>query len=74
MSSGRERAVMVWAARYALLSANLERIERALGELAAIEEPPNRKRRERQGELEAERQRAALDLARLGPSPQAKMG
>lgn len=80
MSSGRERAVMVWQTRHALLTARLEQIERALGELTAIEEgsplgpPPSRKRRERASELEAERRRALLDLARLGPSPHAKMG
>ena len=74
MSSGRERAVMVWEARHALASARLEQIERALSELTSAEEPPSRKRRERTLELEAEREQAMLALARLGPAPHAKMG
>jgi hypothetical protein len=74
MSSGRERAVMVWEARHAMLTARREQIERTLGELPAIEEQTSRKRRERVSELEAERQRALLEIARLGPSPHAKMG
>jgi hypothetical protein len=45
-----------------------------LGQLAAIQEPLNRKRRDRMAELEKESQRITVSLARLGPSPRAKMG
>jgi hypothetical protein len=74
MSSGRERAVMVWEARHALASARLAQIESALRELGSAEEPPSRKRRERAVELEAERQHVVRTLASLGPRPHAKMG
>jgi hypothetical protein len=74
MSSGRERAVMVWAARQALVSQRLDQIESELANLKALEEPPSRKRRERLAELEEERRQVLLFLARLGPSPHAKMG
>jgi hypothetical protein len=74
MSSGRERAVLVWEGRHALATQRLEEIERTLTELRGMEEPPSRKRRERMAELEEERRQAMLDLARLGPSPRAKMG
>lgn len=74
MSSGRERAVLVWQARRALAAARLAQVECALGELASAEEPPSRKRRDRATELEAERQQLMLALAQLGPSPHAKMG
>lgn len=74
MSSGRERAVMVWGARYALASQRLDEIELTLAELRALEEAPSRKRRERTADLEEERRQAILTLARLGPSPHAKMG
>lgn len=74
MSSGRERAVIVWQGRRALASQRLEEIERTLAELRAMEEPPSRKRRERMADLEEERRQVMLTLARLGPSPHAKMG
>ena len=74
MSSGRERAVMVWAGRYALVSRRLDEIERSLADLRALEEPPSRKRRDRKADLEEQRRQVMLSLARLGPSPHAKMG
>lgn len=74
MSSGRERAVMVWDARYARESHRLEEIERGLAELRALEEAPSRKRRERIADMETERRQIMLAIARLGPSPRAKMG
>ncbi len=74
MSSGRERAVLVWEGRHALATQRLKEIERTLAELQAMEEPPSRKRRERIADLEEERRQAVLELARLGPSPRAKMG
>jgi hypothetical protein len=74
MSSGRERAVLVWEARHALATARMEQIERALSELASIEEPPSRKRRERAMGLATEREQVMVALARLGPAPHAKMG
>lgn len=74
MSAGRERSVMVWDARESLLLSRLEAIERELDELAQIEQPPTRKRRERTSELEDERRRTIISLAQLGPSPRAKMG
>ena len=74
MSAGRERSVMVWDARESLLLSRLEAIERELDELAQIEQPPTRKRRERTSELEDERRRVTVSLAQLGPSPRAKMG
>ncbi len=74
MSSGRDRAVMVWAVRHALASQRLDEIERSQAELRALEEPPSRKRRERTTDLEEERRQVMLTLARLGPSPHARMG
>ena len=74
MSSGRDRAVMVWAVRHALAAQRFEEIERSLAELRTFEEPPSRKRRERTTDLEEERRQVMLTLARLGPSPHAKMG
>ncbi len=74
MNSGRERAVIVWEARHALLSQRLEEIERTLATMLAAEEPPSRKRRERIADLTEERRQVMLALGRLGPSPQAKMG
>ncbi|HEX9037017.1 MAG TPA: hypothetical protein VF808_08520 [Ktedonobacterales bacterium] len=74
MSSGRERSVLVWEARFALASERLTQIERSLAELSSFEEPPSRKRRERVIELEAERRQVTRTIASLGPSPQAKMG
>lgn len=74
MSSGRERAVVVWEARYTLVAQRLSEIERGLAELRALEEAPSRKRRERLADLEEERSQVMLALARLGPSPRAKMG
>lgn len=74
MSSGRERAVQVWAARHALALRRLEVVERALAEQRGMEEAPSRKRRERLSELEEERRQLMLTLARLGPCPQPKMG
>ena len=74
MSSGRERAVLVWEAHHALVAQRLREIERTLAELRAMEEPPSRKRRERTADLEEERRQAMLALAQLGPSPRAKMG
>ncbi len=65
---------MVWAGRHALASQRLDEIERALIELRALEEAPSRKRRERMADLEEERRQAMLTLARLGPSPHARMG
>ncbi len=74
MSSGRERAVMVWEGRRALVSLRLDEIERTLAELRAMEEPLSGKRRERMAKLEEERRQIMLALARLGPAPHAKMG
>jgi hypothetical protein len=74
MSSGRERAVLVWEARHALVTRRLSEIERGLAELRATEEAPSRKRRERMADLEAEQQHVMLAIARQGPSPRAKMG
>ena len=74
MTGGRERTVMLWDARASLLHARLETAQRELAQLAEIEQPPTRQRRERAGELEAEARRATLALAQLGPSPRAKMG
>ena len=74
MSAGRERSVMVWDARQSLLLSRLEAIEQELEELAQIEQPPTRKRRERTSELEDERRRVVTSLAQLGPTPRAKMG
>lgn len=74
MSAGRERSVMVWDTRASLLLTRLEAIERELDELALIEQPPTRKRRERVSELEDERRRVTISQAQLGPSPRAKMG
>lgn len=74
MSSGRERGVLVWGARYTLTTRRLEEIERALAEQRAVEEPLSRKRRERIADLEEERRQVMLAIARLGPSPQPKMG
>ncbi len=74
MTSGRERGVMLWDARASLLRARMEATQRELTQLAEIEEPPTRKRRERMGELEVEARRSMVALAQLGPSPRAKMG
>lgn len=74
MSAGRERGVLAWDARDHLLRRRLETIQAELARLAAIQEPLNRKRREHMGELEKESQRITVSLARLGPSPRAKMG
>ncbi|HEX2347310.1 MAG TPA: hypothetical protein VHI51_02640 [Ktedonobacterales bacterium] len=74
MSAGRERGALIWDARDHLLRRRLEAIEAELAQLAGIQEPLNRKRRERMAELERESQRITLSLARLGPSPRAKMG
>lgn len=74
MSSGRERAILVWEGRHALAAQRLDEIERTLADLRAMEEPPSRKRRERMADLEEERRRMMQALALLGPSPRAKMG
>jgi hypothetical protein len=74
MSSGRERAVIVWGARLALATKRLDEIERELEEQRAPDEPVSRKRRDRIADLEGERKQLTLTIARLGPSPQPKMG
>ncbi|HEY8322885.1 MAG: hypothetical protein ACHQ1E_04040 [Ktedonobacterales bacterium] len=74
MSAGRERGALIWDARDHLLRRRLEAVQAELGQLAAIQEPLNRKRRDRMAELEKESQRITVSLARLGPSPRAKMG
>lgn len=74
MSGGRERGVTVWEARETLLLQRLNAVEEELRLLAAIEEPPTRKRLEQTDALEAERLRLQFMLAQLGPSPRAKMG
>jgi hypothetical protein len=74
MASGRERGVIVWDVRASLLKRRLDLADLELMRLAAIEEPPTRKRRERIAELEDERRHITIALAQLGPSPRAKMG
>ncbi|HEY7848911.1 MAG TPA: hypothetical protein VIC27_02545 [Ktedonobacterales bacterium] len=74
MAAGRERGVTVWNVRESLLKRRIDLVDLELARLAAIEEPPTRKRRERIAELEDERQHIAASLAQLGPSPRAKMG
>ena len=69
MSAGRERGALIWDARDHLLRRRLEAVQAELGQLAAIQEPLNRKRRDRMAELEKESQRITVSLARLGPSP-----
>lgn len=74
MSSGRERAVQVWAVRHALVTGRLEVVERTLAEQRGADEALSRKRRERLADLEDERRQLMVALARLGPCPQPRMG
>lgn len=74
MSAGRERGALVWDAREHLLRQRLEAIQAECAQIERLHEPLSRKRRERLAELEREAQRITLALARLGPSPRAKMG
>ncbi len=74
MTAGRERGVTLWDVREALLQRRLDAARQELAQLAAIEEPPTRKRRERIAELEEEQRHITVSLAQLGPSPRAKMG
>lgn len=74
MTGGRERAVMVWDVRESLLLRRRDALDGELAQLAEIEEPPTRQRRERIAELAAERLRIQSGLAQLGPTPRAKMG
>jgi hypothetical protein len=66
--------VTLWDVRASLLKRRLEAVSQELAHLAAIEEPPTRKRREQMSELEDERRHITIMLAQLGPSPRAKMG
>ncbi|HEU5345728.1 MAG TPA: hypothetical protein VFX31_04220 [Ktedonobacterales bacterium] len=74
MSAGRERGALVWDAREHLLRQRLEAAQAERVQIERLQEPLSRKRRERLAELEQEVQRLTLALARLGPSPRAKMG
>jgi hypothetical protein len=74
MTAGRERGVTLWDVRESLLQRRREAVSQELAQIAAIEEPPTRKRRERMGELEEELRHITIMLAQLGPSPRAKMG
>lgn len=74
MSSGHERAVIVWGVKYAQATKRLEEVERMLTEQRALDETVSRKRRERIADLEEERRQVIRTVARLGPSPQPKMG
>lgn len=78
MNGGRERGVMLWDLHATLARQRLDEvereIERELAEQGALTEPLSRGRRDRLAALEEERRQAQIALARLGPSPHAKMG
>lgn len=74
MSGGRERGIMVWDVRETLLRERLAQLSQELAQLNSIQEPPTRKRVERIGALEAEREAILAQIAQLGPSSRAKMG
>ncbi len=71
MQGGRERNILRWDLRAALLRPRLERVE---AELAALGVPDGPKTRARQERLVAERIELMRKLRALGPTPTAKMG
>jgi hypothetical protein len=71
MHAGRERNILRWEARHAMLSKRLAEINEAL---AALGEPNGPRERERLEHLERERDEFQRRLQELGPSPSAKMG
>jgi hypothetical protein len=71
MKMGRERAVLRWDVRSALLTQQLARAER---QLATFEEPAGARERERVARLTQEIEQIRRELQALGPSPRAKMG
>lgn len=74
MGGGQERGVTVWDARWALTRQRYDTVCEELARLSEPGEPTSRKRQERVRDLDAERLRLLAAMARLGPSPRARMG
>jgi hypothetical protein len=71
MPAGRERNVLRWEARHALLSKQLAEVNAAL---AAVGEPKGPRERERLASLQRERDDLLQASQQLGPAPSPKMG